>query len=364
MFLPPVPLIDLIAERLPLIFPEGTEHRAYLIRDSAVRAVYVMFYAGAIEGNDQWIKPSQVTGMSDDQAALTDAASRESWVRMSLGNKKWRPANAWYASDSREGVRDESLKKGLIPLRAVVKRTGIATTANVPTYALELEFSKLFDENLVREGLSAAIASWQNSHLSKTAVARQRLVRHGATVAMDAVTVTFPNGEIRNLAAGPSSIISKAVIEVFAPRFLKQPIVLWLSESGNKVVARDETLANEMGLKIDASKALPDIILVDMGVDTSGAEMLVVFAEVVASDGPVDRQRKIELTSIALEAGFDEHHLAFLTAYLDRANRKFTQSIPNLAWGSFAWCASEPEHIIELKDSGPWKLSRSVNCED
>lgn len=359
MFLPPIPSIDLISKRLPQIFPEGTEHRAYLIRDTAIRAVYVMFYAGAIEGADQWIKPSQVTGMSDDQAALIDSDSREAWVQMSLKNKKWRPANAWYASDSREGVRDESLKKGLIPLRAVVKRQGIATTANKPIYALELEFSKLFDESLSDEDLIAAITSWQGSHLSKTAVARQRLVRHGATVAKDAVTVTFPNGEIRHLSAGQSSLIAKAVIEVFAPRFLKQPAVLWLSESGNKVVARDETIASSMGLKIDASKALPDIILVDLGTDSGGAELLVVFTEVVATDGPVDRQRKAELTSLALEAGFNEKHLAFLTAYLDRSTAQFKKNVPNLAWGSYAWFVSEPDNIIELKDGELRKLSNA-----
>jgi hypothetical protein len=49
------------------------------------------------------------------------------------------------------------------------------------------------------------------------------------------VLVTFPSGETCQLAPGPSSIISQAVIEVFAKRFLEKPAVLWLSESGNNM---------------------------------------------------------------------------------------------------------------------------------
>ncbi|CAB3972616.1 MULTISPECIES: BsuBI/PstI family type II restriction endonuclease [Burkholderia] len=218
-------------------------------------------------------------------------------------------------------------------------------------------FAALFNPDLTDVELVAAIEAWQAAHLSKAAMSRLRLMKQGAAVAKDAVSVTFPNGEIRTLAPGPSSVIAKAVIEVFAPRFLKQPTVLWLSESGNKVVARDENLANALGLRIDATKALPDIILVDLGADASGTDMLVVFTEVVASDGPINRERKVALTTMALEAGFDERHLAFLTAYLDRSGQPFRKSISELAWGSYAWCASEPEYLMELWAGDARKLN-------
>ena len=63
--LPELPSVDLISERLLDIFPEGTEHRNYLIRDTAAKSIFTMFYTGAIEGEDKWVRPSQVTGMSD-----------------------------------------------------------------------------------------------------------------------------------------------------------------------------------------------------------------------------------------------------------------------------------------------------------
>ncbi|MDI3398509.1 BsuBI/PstI family type II restriction endonuclease [Pseudomonas sp. V88_4] len=351
MFQSLIPSVALIYERLPEIFPEGTENRNYVVREMAARAIFVMFYTGAIDGAERWIRPSQVTGMSDEQAVLVDEGSRAAWVTMSLEQKNWRTSSAWYAENSREPVRDETLRNGLVALRAVVERPGVPTTSSKPKYALEKEFAGLFDPNLVGSDLERMITLWQESHLSKAAISRFRLVKHGATLAVDAVKVNFPNGEFRSLAPGASSAIAKAVIEVFAPRFLKHPAILWLSESGNKVVARDEALANALGLKIDASKALPDVILVDLGSDIGGADMKVVFTEVVATDGPINRERKTALTRLALEAGFVEQQLLFLTAFMDRASGPFRKSIAELAWGSYAWCVSEPDNIIELRDS-------------
>lgn len=356
--LPTVPPVELIAVRLPEIFPEGTENRNYVVREMAARTVFVMFYVGAIEGADRWIRPSQVTDMSDEQAAKADEAERHAWVKQSLSSKKDRPAKPWYAPNSREPVRDETLRSGLVVCRAVIERAGVPTTSSLPKYALDAEFARLFDPGFSGVALEAAIAEWRASHLSKAALSRARLVKQGATIARDAVTVTFPTGERRSLSSGPSSVIAKAVIEVFAPKFLKQPAVLWLSESGKKVVARDDDLAKSLGLKIDPSKALPDIILVDLGEEHSGSDMLVVFAEVVASDGPVNRERKAVLTAIAFDAGFDERHLAFLTAFMDRGSQQFKKSVSEIAWGSFAWFASEPDHIIEFREGHPTKLTR------
>lgn len=357
-FLPLLPVPEIL-ERLLKIFPEGTEHRNYVVREMAAKTVFVMLYAGAVEGEDRWIRPSQVTDMSDAQAALTDPSLRKQWVDVSLSSVKVRPEKAWYAPNSREPIRDETIRTGFIPCRAVIERPGIPTTSSKPKYALNKAFAALFNPALSGAALDQATAEWQNAHLSRAALARLRLIKQGMTVAADSVPVRFPNGEIRTLAPGPSSVIAKAVIEVFAPKFLKMPAVLWLSESGNKVVARDESLAKTLNLKIDPSRALPDIILVDLGAESAGTEMLVVFTEVVATDGPINRERKAALTAIALEAGFDEHQLAFvfLTAFMDRSAAPFRKAVSELAWGSYAWFASEPGYLIDLKDEGSPKLS-------
>lgn len=351
MALPQVPSINLITERLPLIFPAGTPNQVRLISKTAVRTVFAMFYCGAVEGFDHWARPSQITGMSDEQASKLDETSRLAWIKNSLSSKKTRSPDSWYQSDSREQVRDEAIRDGLVPTRAIVVRPGVPTTSSKPRYALEAEFAALFRPGLSGEALATAIAAWQASHLAKKALSRVKLISLGAALAEDAIVVQLPTGSTRPLLPGPSSVIAKSVIEEFAPRFLRKPAVLWLSESGNKVDRVDDHLAQALGIKIDPSKMLPDIILVDIGEEASGADLLVVFVEIVASDGPVSESRKSALTELAADAGFDLDSLAFLTAFKDRSSAQFRKHIAELAWGSFSWCLSEPDHLIELREA-------------
>src|ERR1700733_7464667 len=180
-------------------------------------------------------------------------------------------------------------------------------------------------------------------------IARTVLMRRGATTTGEGILVTFPNGETRRMAPGPSSVISKAVIEEFAKRYLINPAVLWVSESGAKVVARDDELAAHLKLKIAAHRNLPDIIPGDLGDGKEGV-VLLVFIEVVASDGPVTPQRQEALLKIATDAGFPAKRVVFVTAYLDRSHPAFKKTISELAWRSFAWFAAEPEHLIVLQD--------------
>ncbi len=144
------------------------------------------------------------------------------------------------------------------------------------------------------------------------------------------------------------------MVEVFAPTFLAKPGVISLSESGNKVVARDEQLSKAIGLNIAADKNLPDVVLVDVGPE----HPLLVFVEAVASDGPVNELRRAALLEISDEAGFPAEHVAFVTAYLDRSVQPFKKTVGSLAWGTYAWFASEPDKLMVLS-SGPISLTGS-----
>ncbi len=347
-----------IQQRLLHIFPEGTEHRSYIVREMAAKTVFVCLYADAIEGTARWIRPNQICRMTEAQSKIIDDASREAWY-VNSGKNGFVPSvgTPWFADTTREPIRDETIGEGFIPVRAIVERAGLPTTSSKGRYALEAAFAILFDTALSEEDFKKQAGDWRANHLSKTALARQALVAHGAISADGTVQVTFPNGETRSLSAGPSSVIAKAVIEQFTKRFLKKPHVLWLSESGNKVVARDEKLAATLGIVIDQAKALPDIILVDLGEDAGGSDLLVVFAEVVATDGPINRQRKEALTAIAKDAGFENEHLAFLTAFLDRSTAQFKKAIVEIAWGTYVWLVSEPDQVIDLRDGHARKLS-------
>ncbi|WP_262387754.1 BsuBI/PstI family type II restriction endonuclease [Pseudomonas gessardii] len=177
------------------------------------------------------------------------------------------------------------------------------------------------------------------------------------TTSKEGVLVNFPNGDTRRLASGPSSDISKAVVEVFAGKFLDSPGVIWLSESGNKTAHSDIKLALSIGLDIQANKDLPDLILVDVGPSLP----LIVFVEVVATDGAITPRRQEALYAITDKAGFDRSQIAFVTAYADRETAGYKKTMSGLAWGSFVWFMSEPDNLVILRNNV--QLLASLNID-
>ncbi len=348
MALPPLLSVAAIHARLEMVFPEGTSNRNYVVREMAAKTVFVMLYVGAVEGADRWVRPDQVTRMTDAQSGLGGAAARAAWLAASMRSTTDAIDGRWYAANTREPIRDETLRGGLVRTGAVVERQGLPTTSPLPRYALAEGFAGLFDPGLAGDALASAIDAWRQANLSPAALARVALVRSGSAGQGGRILVTFPGGESRHMDPGPSSVITKAVVEEFAKRFLEAPAVIWLSESRRHVVARDDALAQEIGLAIDAERNLPDVILVDLG----PSEPLLVFVEVVATAGAIGDARREALMDLAGEAGFADTQVAFVTAYADRDESAFKASVSELAWGSFAWFLSEPDHIVVLHRGG------------
>ncbi len=343
--LPPYVPRELVAERLPLIFPEGTPNRVYCTRELAASTVFAMLYIGAIEHSDVRLGPVHVYRMTDLQSANSSDEERLSY-RSNLRKKSFEvPGKRWYADNTREPIRDETLREGLVAVGAVMEDKDVPTTSGKPRYALKSDLAALFDPELQGEELEAAILKWQDEHLNKGALARISLMRMGAAD-QEGVLVHFPNGETRTLSHGPSSLISRAVVEVFAKQFLEKPAVLWLSESSNKVAMQDLRMALTIGLDIEAEKNLPDLILVDLG----PRHPLIVFIEVVATDGAVTARRQEALFELTDKGGFKRSQVAFVTAYADRESAGFKKTVTGLAWGSFAWFMSEPDKIFMLRD--------------
>ena len=135
-------------------------------------------------------------------------------------------------------------------------------------------------------------------------------------------------------------------MEHFASRFLADPAVVLLSESARKMSFRDEEVCRAIGLHINVSEALPDVVLVDL----ASQPPLLVFVECVISDGAVTERRRNDLEHLALAGGFRPAGCAFVTAFQDRNNSPFPRMASSLAWGSFAWFATEPEAIVFLRE--------------
>ncbi|MCP3958771.1 MAG: hypothetical protein GY719_13035 [bacterium] len=135
------------------------------------------------------------------------------------------------------------------------------------------------------------------------------------------------------------------MVESFAPRFLNEPAVVAISESAVKLGYQDREVSKAIGLTIDVSGTLPDVVMVDLGSDPP----LLVFVECVVTDGPVSERRKEDLEALAAGGGFQASDCAFVTVFRDRAEPVYRRMASSFAWGSFVWFASEPEHIVLLR---------------
>lgn len=341
-----------IRARLLVIFPEGTPDRGFLIRDMTARTVFTALYVGAVAGSDAWLAPRHVLRMSDAQAARQDDDSRRAYLAEMSKAKAPSPEGRWYAENTREPLRDEVIRQGLVPFNAMVERAGVPTTSPAGRYALRAEFAALFRPGLTGAQLDAEAEAWRRANLSAAALARAALVRAGASTAGANISVQCPGGPSIVLPPGPSPTITKAVIEVFAPTFLGNPRVAWVSDSANKRPFRDAPLETALGIPLDAADLLPDVVLVDLDPPGRPGEVLLVFVEVVASDGPVTEQRRNALLDLiaASPRGYRPEHAAFVTAYMDRGGDPARRTLSRLAWRSFAWFVSEPDRLVQLHD--------------
>jgi BsuBI/PstI restriction endonuclease len=341
-----------VHDRLRLIFPEGVPERSFLVREAMARTIFVALYVGAVDGSERWIAPRHVVRMSDAQAAQRDDAPRFAYFQIMNGARASSPPGRWYADNTREPLRDEVIRQGLVPANGMIERGGLPTTSPLGRYALRQAFAALFNPELSGAMLEQAAEEWRSHNLSAAALARTALVRTSAMTSSGNIAVHFPAGPSVILPPGPSQRIMKAVIEVFAPAFLGDPRVAWISDSASKRPFRDAPLEHALQITLDAAQLLPDIVLVDLAPPGRTGKILIVFVEIVASDGPVTEQRKQALLDLIASSSrqYRPEDAVFVTAYLDRSAGPARRTLPTLAWGSFAWFVSEPDRLVQLHD--------------
>lgn len=341
---PELPEIGEIKARLHLLFPIEFPNRAILVGDTAARAVFVFLYGGFVEHAERFLRPSFIYLFTAEQSRLRDHAARAEWAARAP-KAGFRPVGQrWYAGDnSREQLRDDLIRDELVPMGAVGRKSGVPTTSNRPRYFLTEPFATLWDPSLQGTSLNIALEAWRSAHLNPSALSRMRM--RAARLGADATDelIEMPDGTRMRLSVGPSSRILKGVIEDFAPRYLSQPAVLWVSASDKKVHPHFIGAAAVVGLKFPPNAELPDLILADLG-----DPVRFVFCEVVASDGAVTEARKSALLKIVQGSDIPLGQVEFLTAFEDRAARPVRKNFGALADEGIVWFRSEPNLLLRL----------------
>ena len=346
-----LPSPEEVQRRLEHVFPREA-FDTVLSNPLAAAAVTTMLYVNAVvpaEGplpdDVTWARPSMCLWMSDDVYARTDPSTRFAWAAAALRGKRqveqlqatwgmsFRPR---YADNTRETLRDETLP-AWAKYGAVRVRPGVKTTSSRGRWALTDTFAALFDPGCDSEALGARIDAWRERHMSPGARLKV-LTAHRRDQRAHATAVRLPDGVVRQLEPGDASRILKGVVEQWVPLRLRDPVVVMISEPGEKLYVGDAALIERLGLAIDIGTLLPDAVIVDIGM----APPQFWIIEVVATDGPVDEDRKNALLHWAQAQGIPASSCQFLTAFLSRNAGPARRRLKDLASGTFAWYADEP----------------------
>lgn len=341
-------------QRLLRIFPRAAFDTA-MSSPAAGLAISTFIHIDAVcaadddLGSVRWARPSAVMWMSDAALARSDDADRLAYRSAALrGESKVTDLHSdWgerflpiYKGNSRENLRDETFPLW-VEHGALRRRGDKATTYPGPIWALIDDFADLFDPALADEEFQSAAEQWRTHHMDPGKRLRAKVATQTEALA-HAVVVGLPGGGSRTLEPGKSSLIIKGVIEEWAPRRLIRPRVLAISEPGDKVNLGEAQLLQALGITINPSSALPDVLIADIGTDPEQFWIV----EAVGTDGPVDEPRRRELLEWATQQNIKTGSCAFLTAFRSRNDPATRRRLKDLASGTWAWFADEPGHEL------------------
>lgn len=241
-----------------------------------------------------------------------------------------------YAENSRETFRKQAMHH--FRNAAFIEDNGKAT--NSPNYRYRLTdemllLVKTFQSNQWEEQKNNFLKSHQNLidlYSSKKAV-RKMPVKI--------------NGDDFTFSPGKHNQLQKLIIEEFAPRFAENSECLYVGDTIQKDLVKNEEKLRELGFEITLHDKMPDVVLY------SEDKNWIYFIESVTSVGAMESKRIKEIEEMTENVSAGK---IYVTAFLDfKTFKKFSET---LAWETEVWIADMPDHMIHLngdKFLGPRK---------
>ena len=231
-----------------------------------------------------------------------------------------------YAENSRETIRKQAMHH--FRNAAFIEDNGLAT--NNPNYRY-----RLTDEML------SLIRSYKSSDWKREL--ERFLSNHETLIDLYSTKRNFNripvriNGKDFVFSTGKHNRLQKAIIEEFAPRFAPDAECLYVGDTIEKDLVKDERRLKELGFEITLHDKMPDVVLY------SAEKNWLFFIESVTSVGPMEPKRikEIEEMTQGVTAG-----KIYVTAFLNfKTFKRFSES---LAWETEVWIADRPDHMIHL----------------
>lgn len=161
--------------------------------------------------------------------------------------------------------------------------------------------------------------------------------RYARDRGMRRIPVTTGKGKAIQMSPSEHSLFIKAIIEEFAPRFVRGGTLVYAGDTGEKMGYFDRDLLRRLGVEIDSHGKMPDVVLYDSEKDW------LLLVESVTSHGPVDGKRHEELMKLFASS---KPGLVYVTAFPSRP--VMARYLPEIAWETEVWVADAPSHLIHF----------------
>lgn len=235
------------------------------------------------------------------------------------------------SSGSYDDVRRHDLKP-LTDLGYVVNSADFDMSAtNNPNrgYALSAPFARLVQ--------SYGKTSWKKTLATFTEQQRKLREELERKRAAEKVPVTLPSGLNIELSAGEHNILQKRIIEEFLPEFGMGAQVLYVGDTSDKYLFRDDEMLKELKFFALEHDELPDIVAY------SKEKNLLYLIEAVHSSGPMSESRIASLKELLKDCPAT---LVFFTAFLDM--KVFRRWLTQIAWETEVWISDLPHHLVHF----------------
>ena len=243
--------------------------------------------------------------------------------------------NKNYAEAISSGSYDDIRRKDLAQLvdaGIVLNSSSLnAKSTNNPTrgYSISKEFALLLH--------SYKTSDWENALVEFKVSIKNRKEELAHKREIEKVPVLLPSGERLMLSYGEHNELQKRIVEEFLPRFGMKSKILYLGDTSDKDLFRDNKTLNKLNFFKLEHEELPDIIAY------SEEKELLFLIEAVHSAGPMSelRVRKLKDRLKDCQVG-----IIFVTAFETRET--FKKWITDIAWETEVWIAESPDHMIHF----------------
>lgn len=231
-----------------------------------------------------------------------------------------------YAENSRETFRKQAMHH--FRNAAFIEDNGKATNSPNFRYRLTDEMLRLI-QSYGGDEWGRNLAAFQGGHETLVQLYASKRTMRKMPVRINGTDFTFSPGKHNQL--------QKAIIEEFAPRFAPNTECLYVGDTTEKDLVKNEDKLRELGFAITLHDKMPDVVLY------SEEKNWLYFVESVTSVGPMEPKRIKEIEEMT--AGVSSGKI-YVTAFLDfKTFKKFSES---LAWETEVWIADMPDHMIHL----------------